>query len=109
MKKLIILVVIGFVFLLSGNLKVNAAESENNVYEQDFTDSLSVREDFSAYYVYTLGGSSEEDMIYSSYDEAARWYIEDGAIIRKSLNNDIDLSLDTNSIGVLTYIKKKFV
>ena len=109
MKKILILSIVAFVFMFSVNLKVEASEMENNVYEQDFSDPISVRKDFAAYYVYTLGGSSEDDMIYSSYDEAARWYLEDNSIIRKPLNDDINLSLDTSSIGVLTYVKKKFV
>jgi hypothetical protein len=109
MKKIFILFAIVFTVVLGKSLKVNASESENDVYEQDFSDPISVREDFTAYYVYTLGGSSEDDMIYSSCDDAARWYLEDNSIIRKSVNGDIDLSLGTNSIGVLTYTKKKFV
>ena len=107
MKKMIIIVILTFVIMFCGNLNVSA--DENNVYEQDFSDPVSVREDFAAYYVYTFGGGSEEDRIYSSYDPAARWYLEDGAIIRKPLDDDIALPIDTNSIGVLTYIKKKFV
>ena len=109
MKKILILLIFVFIFTFSSNLKVEASEIENNVYEQDFSDPVSVREDFAAYYVYTLGGSSEDDMIYSSYDDAARWYLEDGTIVRKPLNEDINLSLDTSSIGILTFTKKKFV
>ena len=81
----------------------------DSTYLQDFSDINSVRKDFSAYYVYTLGGGSEEDMIYDSYNEQGRWYLESGSICRKSLNGDVSPDYQTDSIGVLTLTKRKYV
>lgn len=92
---------------LFGNkeIKTNAA---NDIYNQDFSSLDQVNADFEARYVYTLGGSSEEDYIGQGKDSGARWYIEDNCLKRQSVSNDIDASIGTNSIGVVTYKKQKY-
>ena len=107
-KKIWISLIFIFTIVLSLSSNINALADEE-VYTQDFSNIQSVKSDFTAYYVYTLGGGSEDDMIYESYDDQARWYLEDGAITRKSLNEDIAQNYGTNSIGVLTLTKKKYV
>jgi len=88
--------------------KMVSATGELTEYTQDFSNLDSVNADFEAYYVYTMGGSSNPDTIYSSKDEKARWYLEGNSLNRQSLDNDIALNFGTNSIGVITFTKQKY-
>jgi len=86
----------------------NASPQVVSTYTQDFSSYTSVTSDFEAYQVYTLGGKSEYDTIYDGYSESARWYIEDGKLNRRSLQNEINVDNGTNSIGIVTYTKQKY-
>ena len=124
MKKLSIILLV--VLLALGTFPAIAAGAETSEtaeagdalasYSQDFTDIESVRNDFSAYYVYDLGTESETDAIAEDESGSGNWYLNndtDGSpqITRKNLENGNALngSDGTRHIRILTFTRQKFV
>jgi hypothetical protein len=107
-KNYILYFILGTLLSISLNkLHVNAGVGD--IYTQDFSNLESVNDDFSAYYLYTMGGQSEEIPIESDASSNTHWYLENNTIKRKSLNDDINLSLGTNSFAILTLETQTYV
>ena len=84
------------------------AETEN-IYTQDFVNIEEVKKDFGAYYLYTMGGQAEESEIGVGKTSSNRWYLDNGTVNRQAVDDDIRSNLDTNSIGILTLEKQKYL
>lgn len=91
-----------------GGAKINAS-AESEVYTQTFTDLTEVQEDFTAYYQTAMGASAMMMEIGDSVDDYCNWYIQDGAINRRELDDDIDQDFDTSSLAILSFTKRTYV
>jgi len=109
MTKKIILGMLIALLLTSGFPKSSLLAKAGDVYSQDFSDYASVSADFGSYFLYTMGGSSEQSIIGSDASSHECWYVADGAIHRHAVDADIDINLGTNSIAILTLETKKYV
>ena len=119
MKKLFLFILIAALSLGLVPVWTVAAEEETTpqlaTYEQDFTDLEKVKEDFTAYSVYTMGNESEPDSIDADQNGSGYWYLDtiDGqpAITRKNeeAGEKLDSGDGTNHIRVLTFTRQKFV
>lgn len=91
-----------------GGAKINAS-ADSEVYTQTFTNLTEVQEDFTAYYQTAMGASSMMMEIGDSADDYCNWYIQDGAINRRELDDDIDPDFDTSSLAILSFTKRTYV
>lgn len=79
------------------------------IYRQDFSSYDRVSDDFSAYYQLVMGAPNVSAPLGKSGDEGCNWYVENGCVVRKPLEGDIDQSAGAGSVATLTYTKKQFV
>lgn len=91
-----------------GGAKVTAS-TDSGMYTQNFTDVNAVNEDFQAYYQTAMGASAVKMDVGDSSDDYANWYISDGALIRKTLDNDVSSTFETESFAILTLTKRTYV
>lgn len=91
-----------------GGVKISAS-ADSPIYTQTFTNLTEVQEDFTAYYQTAMGASSMMMEIGDSADDYCNWYIQDGAIHRKELDDDLDPSFDTSSLAILSLTKRTYV
>lgn len=108
MKKIYLCIAfLGFIVALGFGVTVEALPGE--VYIQNFNDTDEINRDFGAYYLYTMGGISEKEQVGNSAYAGTRWYIEDNAVRRQEISDDIDLSIGTNSFAILTLETKTYI
>ena len=93
---------------LTGNAKLTAT-AEGETYTQNFTNISKVQEDFTAYYQTAMGARSVMMDIGDSADDYCNWYVQDGALHRRELDDDIDQNFDTSSIAMVSLTKRMYV
>ena len=91
------------------NVNANAQEGEETIYTQNFTDLDEVNRDFSAYYQTAMGASSFSMDVGTTAEDYCNWYIHDGILTRKVLDDDISDQFETESFAILTLTKRTYV
>ena len=85
------------------------ASAEEGVYTQNFTNVEEVNRDFTAYYQSAMGAASIMMDVGASASDPTNWYIHNGELIRKQLEDDVKQEYDTASIAMLTFTKRSYV
>ena len=91
------------------NVNADAQESKELTYTQNFTNIDEVNSDFSAYYQTAMGASSFTMDVGTSAEDYCNWYIHDGILSRKALDDDISNQFGTESFAILTLTKRTYV
>ncbi len=94
---------------VTGNTNMAAKADIGDVYTQNFTSVSEVNNDFTAYYQTAMGASNVMMEVASDENGYGNWYLKDGALIRKPMDEDISSSFGTESFATLTLTKRTYV
>ena len=93
---------------MSNHVKLHASAADST-YTQTFTNIDEINRDFTAYYQSAMGAASMMMDVGTDANAYTNWYIQNGELRRKPLDDDIKNEFDTSSIAMLTLTKRTYV